>query len=216
MKGSWKRYVARNNHHTEKVTLLFFSFLFLLLFPSTVKAVLQKCTICHSKPDFKTIDNSGKVIPLFVDEKMVKKSVHAKKDCTDCHADVVEIPHRTPPKRVNCIRCHYAGNPEGAPQEINYDAYKLSVHGKALAAGNPKAPIARSATALTTSDHIVILQPTSIASTSPRTAENVMQRSTQNTWIVFTVRLCIKKRIWMLRYVMTAMGKSTASKPPRI
>ena len=140
MKGSWKHYVPRNNHHSKKVFIWLLLFLSILLFPATVKAVLQKCTICHSKPDFKTIDNSGKVIPLFVDEKMVKKSVHAKKSCTECHADVVEIPHRTPPKKVNCIRCHYVGNPEGAPEGINYDAYKQSVHGMALTAGNPKAP----------------------------------------------------------------------------
>lgn len=100
-----------------------------------------KCSICHGKPGYKKVDLFGNIKMLFVDEKIIKKSAHAKRACTDCHADVTEIPHFEPPKRVACTRCHYKGNPVGAPQEVNYDAYKQSVHGVSALKGNPKAPI---------------------------------------------------------------------------
>ena len=101
---------------------------------------LQKCTICHGKPGHKKVDDSGHVTSLFVDEKILKSSIHADKACTDCHGDVTEIPHRVPPKKVNCTRCHYFGNPIGAPQDIDYRAYQKSAHGKAATSGNKEAP----------------------------------------------------------------------------
>ncbi|MBI5115889.1 hypothetical protein HZA56_05405 [Candidatus Poribacteria bacterium] len=101
---------------------------------------LQKCTICHGKPGHKRIDDSGHVQSLFVDEKILKGSVHAVRACTDCHADVTEIPHRVLPKKVNCTRCHYLGNPVGAPQDVDYQAYLKSVHGRAAANGKKDAP----------------------------------------------------------------------------
>lgn len=101
---------------------------------------LQKCTICHAKPGHKRIYDSGHVKSLFVDEKILKKSVHADKACTDCHGDVTAIPHRVLPKKVNCTRCHYIGNPIGAPQDVDYRAYMKSAHGQAAASGNRKAP----------------------------------------------------------------------------
>jgi hypothetical protein len=103
-------------------------------------AVLQKCTICHAKPDIKKIADDGTLKYLFVDERKIKKTVHHNNACTDCHSDVTEIPHRLTPKRVNCVRCHYKGNPKGAPQDVDYQAYERSVHGMAVRSGNQKAP----------------------------------------------------------------------------
>ncbi len=45
---------------------------------------------------------------------------------------------------IMCQRCHYKDNPAGAPSSDAYVAYDRSVHGRALAAGNPKAPICQS------------------------------------------------------------------------
>lgn len=101
---------------------------------------LQKCTICHGKADYKKVEETGRVKHLFVDEDVLKESVHAGRTCTDCHGDVTEIPHRVLPKKVNCSRCHYVGNPIGAPQDVDYRAYMKSVHGRAAAEGNKKAP----------------------------------------------------------------------------
>ena len=107
----------------------------------TTVAAEDKCTICHSKTDLSRTEQSGRKVPLFVDTTMLHHSVHADKLCTDCHVDVVVIPHKQTPQKVNCRRCHYAGNPVGAPDGDLYDQYEHSVHGLEVAKGNPKAPV---------------------------------------------------------------------------
>ena len=112
--------------------------LFLALASSSF--ALEKCQICHSKEQIHKQEETGRKIPLFVDESILSNSVHAGKECTDCHADVVEIPHASP-KKVNCRRCHYEGNTVGAPEGQLYDQYEHSVHGMAVLNGNDKAPV---------------------------------------------------------------------------
>ena len=111
------------------------------LTPADAKVSLEKCTICHGKPEFRKILVDGKIRDLFATEDSLKGSVHEKKTCVDCHFDVSEIPHRQRPKRVTCTHCHYKGNAEGAPQSDAYLEYFGSVHGKAIAKGNTKAPL---------------------------------------------------------------------------
>lgn len=121
-------------------TALFLGVIF--MFAGAVGAQeLKKCSICHSKPDFKKILESGKVVSLYVDETELANAVHAGRRCEECHRDIVEIPHRGIIKRVDCTRCHYEGNPVGAPDTTLYKDYKDSVHGKAAAAGNTDAPV---------------------------------------------------------------------------
>jgi hypothetical protein len=102
---------------------------------------LEKCTLCHGKSDFRKLLIGGSIRDLFVTGDSLKGSVHEKKVCTDCHFDVNEIPHREAPQRVICTHCHFKGNKEGAPQSDNVLAYFDSAHGKAIAAGNTKAPL---------------------------------------------------------------------------
>ena len=109
--------------------------------PADAKISLEKCTLCHGKPEFRKILVDGKIRDLFATEDSLKGSVHEKKTCVDCHFDVSEIPHRQRPKRVTCTHCHYKGNAEGAPQSDAYLEYFGSVHGKAIAGGNTKAPL---------------------------------------------------------------------------
>ncbi len=111
------------------------------LTPVDAKVSLEKCTLCHGKPEFRKILVDGKIRDLFAMEDSLKGSVHEKKTCVDCHFDVSEIPHRQRPKRVTCTHCHYKGNAEGAPQSDAYLEYFGSVHGKAIAKGNTKAPL---------------------------------------------------------------------------
>ncbi len=106
---------------------------------SSPAQALQKCTICHGKQDFHKVEATGRKVSLYVDEAILKKSMHASKDCVDCHVDVVEIPHKQVGK-VNCRRCHYTGNSVGAPEK-NLDQYENSVHGMEVAKGNAKAPV---------------------------------------------------------------------------
>lgn len=124
---------------TRKIT---FFFGVILSLASTVGAQeLKKCSICHGKPDFKKILESGKVVSLYVEEAELANSVHAGRRCEDCHRDIVEIPHGRVIKGVDCTQCHYEGNPVGAPDTTLYKDYRDSVHGKAAAAGKSDAPV---------------------------------------------------------------------------
>lgn len=113
----------------------------LILLMAGAAEALPKCLICHGKPTLSKTLPSGRVISLFVDEKQLKESVHAGRSCTDCHSDITAIPHKGEIKRVSCVRCHFKGNPVGAPQKDIYVEYAKSVHGVAAAAGNAKAPV---------------------------------------------------------------------------
>ena len=111
------------------------------LSPADARISLEKCTLCHGKPEFRKILVDGQIRDLLATEETLKGSVHEKKTCVDCHFDVSEIPHRQRPKRVVCTHCHYKGNAEGAPQSDAYLEYFGSVHGTAIARGNAKAPL---------------------------------------------------------------------------
>ncbi len=112
----------------------------IVLFSTSDIQALEKCQICHSKKEIHKAEETGRKIPLFIDESIIARSVHNDKDCTDCHSDINEIPHKVV-KKVNCRRCHYSGNPVGAPDGQMYDQYEHSVHGLAVIAGNEKAPV---------------------------------------------------------------------------
>ena len=100
------------------------------------------CAICHGRQDYKSYPTqSGELKNLFVTKAMMARSVHHDRGCVDCHADVTTIPHEGyKPSPVNCTRCHYLGNPVGAPQSDTYQAYSESVHSAAVLEGNEKAP----------------------------------------------------------------------------
>ena len=109
---------------------------------SGAQVEVKNCAICHGKQAYKRLLlPSGETVDMFVDVKNLGESVHHNRTCTDCHADIETLPHEGyKPKPVNCTRCHYLGNPVGAPQSETYQAYAESVHGKALAEGKPNAP----------------------------------------------------------------------------
>lgn len=107
---------------------------------AATRADIRQCGICHGRREFKVVEPDGTVRPLFVDESELKASVHAKWQCIDCHADVDKIPHAKHLATVNCQRCHFAANPVGAPENVSYEGYVKSVHGRLRLAGNTKAP----------------------------------------------------------------------------
>ncbi len=99
-----------------------------------------KCLICHGKPNFSVTEVDGRVRLLYVDSTTINLSVHARWNCTDCHAVVTSIPHPAHISRVECTRCHFSGNNVGAPQGEMYDQYRESAHGLATAEGKQNAP----------------------------------------------------------------------------
>ena len=129
-------------------------------------AQVSGCAVCHAKPDAKRVLPSGRVQSLFIDRDDLQHSVHRDKACVDCHTDVIEIPHTRTPETVNCMRCHFEGNTAGAPQGRIYAEFEASVHGRALAAGDERAPACQDCHG----DHSI--EPHA-AATSPVARENI-------------------------------------------
>jgi hypothetical protein len=110
--------------------------------PGLAQVEVRNCAICHAKQSYKRLVRpTGEVVNMFVDEAEIAKSIHHNRSCSDCHADVTTVPHEDyKPRPVDCIRCHFLGNPIGAPQSEVYEAFAESVHGAAVAEGKPNAP----------------------------------------------------------------------------
>jgi len=89
-----------------------------------------ECLACHGDKTMSTT-RAGKTVSLYLDGKKFAASVHASFGCTGCHADLEgkELPHETP-ARVKCGTCHTA----------EQEQYARSLHGKAIARGDPLAP----------------------------------------------------------------------------
>ncbi|MDF1544121.1 MAG: hypothetical protein P1R58_03345 [bacterium] len=128
----------------ERASASFTTLLFgvlLLLGTASDSLAMEKCLLCHRKHDLFKTESTGRKVSLFVDEEILGRSAHASRVCTDCHVDIVALPHSKDVKKVNCRRCHYVGNPVGAPEGDLYDQYEHSVHGLEVAKGNSEAPI---------------------------------------------------------------------------
>ncbi|MDM7917260.1 MAG: cytochrome c3 family protein [Candidatus Eisenbacteria bacterium] len=90
----------------------------------------EECLACHSDPSLTKTLPDGREVSLGVDEQQLANSVHAGFGCTDCHADATEIPHADDLAPVDCGMCH------GDVQAT----FAGSIHGEAVAQGNPDAP----------------------------------------------------------------------------
>lgn len=91
----------------------------------------SECLDCHADRTA-TGERAGRTISVFVDEKAFGASVHSSLDCVSCHADLAgkEFPHDEDLAPVACGDCHDAIAAEHA----------RSLHGQALARGDPLAP----------------------------------------------------------------------------
>jgi hypothetical protein len=94
---------------------------------STAAYAKDDCYSCHGQKGMRG----------YIDRAAYEQSVHDQIPCNKCHTDVTAYPHSKVSK-VNCGICHFLGR-EGAPKE-QAQQYKLSVHGRASAAGNTAAP----------------------------------------------------------------------------
>lgn len=91
----------------------------------------ETCLECHSDKDL-TMEREGKEVSMFVDEKKLRASVHAKNLCSECHQDLtIEHPDdEKPAQKVDCARCH----------EEQSASFGASVHGRAQDNGDDTAP----------------------------------------------------------------------------
>ena len=82
----------------------------------------QDCLACHSDST-STTEVNGKTVSLVVDQGKLDHSIHGSMfSCVDCHTDVKDLAHTTPPKRITCAQCHADAQ----------EAYSHSYHAKAL------------------------------------------------------------------------------------
>ena len=91
----------------------------------------DECLACHGDKGL-TGTRAGKTESRFVDPKKFAASVHAGFGCTGCHADLAgkDLPHDTPLAKVQCGTCH----------TTEQEQHARSLHGKAVAHGDPLAP----------------------------------------------------------------------------
>jgi cytochrome b subunit of formate dehydrogenase len=93
----------------------------------------EACLGCHSAPGMqKTRD--GKNISLQIDKDTFEQSIHRAFECTSCHSDISELPHKAELKPPSCDTCHAA----------SVKAYSESAHAKARARGFKEPPACRS------------------------------------------------------------------------
>ncbi|MGB2869970.1 MAG: hypothetical protein WBD36_16090 [Bacteroidota bacterium] len=112
---------------------------FVFLFLATVlclagRALAQEnsdCFSCHNDKSL-TGTRKGRTISVFVDEKKFSGSIHSSLSCISCHADLAgaEFPHPEDLAPVDCGSCH----------DSEQKLHAKSLHGKAIARGDPLAP----------------------------------------------------------------------------
>ncbi len=89
----------------------------------------EECFFCHGDPEFSVALDDGTTRSLYVNEETYGETVHAENGCVSCHADIIEVPHAEKLEPVSCEMCHDEG-----------EVYAMSLHGQALAHGDPLAP----------------------------------------------------------------------------
>jgi predicted CXXCH cytochrome family protein len=67
----------------------------------------EVCLGCHGNEGFTTTGADGTPRDLHIIKDKFGKSVHGKRVCTECHKDIVEIPHKPGvTHKVSCVTCH--------------------------------------------------------------------------------------------------------------
>ncbi len=91
----------------------------------------DECLICHGRTKLKREESEESV---FIDQKILRASIHSKLACVHCHIDLREkdLPHEKKLARPACGSCHYH-------EEIE-KLHRASIHGQLLSDGDKKAP----------------------------------------------------------------------------
>lgn len=116
--------------HVVRCACLLACIVFLPVVLAAAAGDSDTCLACHDDKAM-TTRHGKQVVSLYVDGKRFAASVHAALSCTGCHSDLEgkDIPH-PPPAKVDCGNCH-------ADEQSRH---ARSLHGRALARGDPLAP----------------------------------------------------------------------------
>ena len=101
------------------------------------------CLGCHGIKGFAMPGPDGKMRDLHVEGNDFARSVHGKRLCTECHKDIIKIPHRKNVERkVGCVQCHESlwekAQKEGKTKEFailgvvvkQINSYMKSIHAR--------------------------------------------------------------------------------------
>ena len=93
----------------------------------------ENCMLCHRYSGLASFDpETGAKKLFYVNEMIYRTTVHGNVQCTHCHPDVKEIPHK-PAKKVDCgIKCHMKepSTEKDFSHKLIVDQFKNSAHGK--------------------------------------------------------------------------------------
>lgn len=103
-----------------------------LLFFSTPAYAMSpaQCLECHSEKSLTKEGPSGGAVSLYVNEGILKGSIHHGLTCSECHREIRAFPHPDKPSSVQCGFCHRPAQED----------YKKSIHGKGFMKGDKDSP----------------------------------------------------------------------------
>lgn len=112
--------------------------------PLSARQEIAACQRCHGDTELYGFDIRGQRKSVFVNLEQLNKSSHKNIRCTQCHVDIdpLQLPHPKHTRKVQCESCHIQKRVRDArtfPEAI-FKSYADSVHGQAVAKGNPDAP----------------------------------------------------------------------------
>lgn len=116
----------------ERLCIFFLVFLIFLLYRSLLgaqPATKDVCLGCHGAVGLEKVQD-GKKVSLHVDGQAFQKSIHGAFECTTCHSDISQLPHKSEVKPVQCDTCHAA----------SVKAYAEGIHAKARKEGFKEPP----------------------------------------------------------------------------
>ncbi len=92
----------------KKIGFFLITILFMGTLAQTSYSVSDdECMECHLEQDIE-MEKNGRTISLHVKKYELKRSVHDKVKCIQCHKgfDPYEVPHRENIQPINCSNCH--------------------------------------------------------------------------------------------------------------
>jgi predicted CXXCH cytochrome family protein len=124
----------RTNYYTNRLGILLLLAWIVIGF-GAIAQTNEDCLMCHEDPDL-SIERNGKSVSLFMNEAVLKNTVHSKIKCAECHQEPNpdEFAHseggdfKIP--TVNCAGCHKSAGMQ----------FDRGIHGTAFKEGAPYAP----------------------------------------------------------------------------
>ncbi|MFA6570536.1 MAG: hypothetical protein WCT77_04795 [Bacteroidota bacterium] len=125
------------NYYFIAISVIFCGILVFSLSKTTQKLYAQEndeCLACHEDATLKATAG-GKTYSVYVNKKLINKSVHSANKCINCHEDLAksEFPHAKP-KKAKCGSCH----------KEEQALYNECLHGKSYNKGDRLAPTCQS------------------------------------------------------------------------